>query len=117
MTLKEALERVRNEFIDTIQNEDIRSWSPQRMRISMSGGEWQTLPYDINSGHCKAFAEAVQRLQPDVDVVCMNQFPRYETYQHYVVVDKNGVFYDSEHVDGCTMEELARAYDAPRPTV
>ena len=103
MTLKETLETVRDELLELMQSDP---------RINARG---PVIPYDINGGKCKLFADEVKRRVPEVDVVCMNQFPRYESYQHYVVVDQNGVFYDAEHVDGCDMEELARAYDAPRP--
>jgi hypothetical protein len=107
--LKDSLIKVRDEMLAWIAaNPD-----PNNPVVDSQGNPRPPEAWDINSGRCPVFAMKVKALEPQVNVISMTTLPDCDRFLH-MVLEKDGVYYDAEHVDGCDLDELCRAYDTPR---
>ncbi len=107
--LKESLERVRDEMLADLKKRP----DPQNPIVDSHGKPREPEAWDINSGRCPMFAAKVKKLEPQVNIVSMTTLPDCARFGH-MVLELDGVYYDAEHVDGCDVDELCRAYDTPR---
>lgn len=106
--LKDSLIKVRDEMLEELRKHP----EPQNPILDRSGNPRDPVAWDINSGRCPMFAARVKRLEPQANVISMTTLPQCERFQH-MVLELDGVYYDAEHVDGCDLDELCRAYDTP----
>lgn len=106
--LKESLELVRDQMLAELAANP----EPGNPIVDRNGRPRTPVAWDINSGRCPMFAARVKKLEPQVNVISMTTLPDCQRFEH-MVLELDGVYYDAEHIEGCDLDELCRAYDTP----